>query len=351
MYTLNLKDTKLLSFDMDTGYYEVHVPELLPYSMRKTPNYRKFLGWINQRHLPLDRANVKLLLNAMRLPQGDTFEVMLATKALSLNDCYWIASEGDKWSEVNLYDNPFSEVLAGITLLADIKAITIQGQILTPETVGQGTYAKAWKREDGDLWLYKANYNKRESEAEYICHIIAEILGIGSVPYELVEVRGVTCSRCPNISNKEVSIVPIYDFYGGEYRDVFDWLGIVPDRDKFLEMLVFDGLVGNHDRHLRNWGVYVNAETTEVIGLHPLFDHNCAIDIETNFVKTPSPIVSNMTNTELARWAYKRVDHLWGPVAKLKDWYETREARVLFKRVYGRLDELEYLKERVREIT
>ena len=46
--------------------------------------------------------------------------IIAANKGLSLNDCFWVDAEGsgDTFEKVNLYDNRFSQVLAGLFALA-----------------------------------------------------------------------------------------------------------------------------------------------------------------------------------------------------------------------------------------
>ena len=45
-------------------------------------------------------------------------------------------------------------------------------------------------------------------------------------------------------------------------------------------MCVVDYLLANTDRHDMNWGFQRTAPDWKITGLHPLFDHNNAFDIE-----------------------------------------------------------------------
>ena len=357
-YSLYLKNTEIISIDQNKSEFKVLREDLIPHQMRNNPNYMTFVSWLSDRHLPLDRQNAKHLLNTMRLPQGSHLKVMILTRALSLNDCYWIKVEDeDSWDNLNLYENSFSNSLADISLTGATKSkfTLTKNKISTPETTNQGTYAKAWRKEEGITYLYKANFDRRECEAEFISSIIANKLGIEHVPYELLIEDGRILCKCPNITNLETSIIPMIHYLEslGEFPvDIFDYMTILKnDQNKFLEMLVFDGIIGNIDRHLRNWGFYMDSETTELKGLHPLFDHNCAIDVSINFKNYPSPLVNNKTTLELAQWAIKRTPHLLNNINNLAKWYNTKECEKLFKKTYSRLDELDYLKELLELVT
>ena len=77
-------------------------------------------------------------------------------KGLSLNDSYWVVEEGfsGTFSDYNLYDNRFSNILALI-------AFTGYGSSLrssfrsSPEFSTNGMLPKCWRRVDGKIMLYK----------------------------------------------------------------------------------------------------------------------------------------------------------------------------------------------------
>ena len=55
------------------------------------------------------------------------------TRALSLNDAYWITAADDSvsWEACNLYDNPFSERVAAIAFNGE--GVPDSGPVATPE--------------------------------------------------------------------------------------------------------------------------------------------------------------------------------------------------------------------------
>lgn len=50
------------------------------------------------------------------------------------------------------------------------------------------------------------------------------------------------------------------------------------DAENYYKTIVVDYLISNSDRHDQNWGFYMDNDTGELIGLHPIFDHNNAFD-------------------------------------------------------------------------
>jgi len=57
------------------------------------------------------------------------------------------------------------------------------------------------------------------------------------------------------------------------------------------------------------WGFLFHADTTEMIGLHPLFDHNNAFDVQ--YMQNPDADYianSQLTMRQAAQYARKRVD-------------------------------------------
>lgn len=84
------------------------------------------------------------------------------------------------------------------------------------------------------------------------------------------------CSACEIFTNKEQAFVPIgrivktggmkavrtyYEKLGQEYVDALN------------DMIVFDALIYNTDRHYGNFGVLVDSRTNRIIAPAPLFDH------------------------------------------------------------------------------
>ena len=66
--------------------------------------------------------------------------------------------------------------------------------------------------------------------------------------------------------------------------------------DEFVDLLVFDAIILNEDRHFGNFGVLVDNHSNQIIAPAPLFDHGLSLlcyamdeDFDTNYEKTRSP--------------------------------------------------------------
>ena len=88
------------------------------------------------------------------------------------------------------------------------------------------------------------------------------------------------CSVCELFTGKETAYVPVGRIIrtGGmkAVRQYYETLG-----DAFVqslnEMIVFDALICNTDRHFGNFGLLVDSRTNRIIKPAPLFDHGNAL--------------------------------------------------------------------------
>lgn len=242
-------------------------------------------SWLANRTLLLSRANAKKLYQAFRLDQtqDETSRAKLAIscRALSILDNYWVKLDTDDitWDEVNLRHNSLNQAIAQIALHGT--SLSLQGSLVSPEFTTNGAYAKAWRRdEDGSLWLYKLNDMQSTAKIEVVVSNILDCTNVNHCHYEAREDMDKYVCACPAMTSDEVSIADGLTFIGYCNR-----LGINPDeylkehdKDNYYNMFIVDYLIANPDRHGQNWGIAYDSETMEILGLHPLFDHNNAFN-------------------------------------------------------------------------
>jgi hypothetical protein len=345
------KNTELIHFT--DSHFELLTQDthLLPYAMQRNPNFITFHQWFTQRSIPLSRANAKWILNHVGATQTDALHLAYVTKAFSLNDVYWVKQDNDTtdtWESLNLYNNSFSETLRDIALVGYSKQITIGGNIETPETSTDGTYAKCWNRESDGIYMYKSSNGDKGIQAEYISSLIASRLGLNHVNYTIDTFEGIPCSKCKNMCNTEVSRLPMYSdltYKNAFPKSIYDYLQILPKiwYKDFYKMLLLDGLIGNTDRHLGNWGILIDANTNQLMGFHPLFDHNCAINPNVP-MNLPHPSLNDETIIGAAKVAYLQLEELHDKLNDLAAWYNLKSTTELFKSLYKSTTELNYLK-------
>ncbi|MCR4714285.1 MAG: hypothetical protein K5751_07890 [Treponemataceae bacterium] len=333
MTYLKLENKTVLKFEISNRHYEITAPELLPFPLRDTitdttkekkedmseiwfRNQEALSNFFYNRSLSVKRENAKYIMNQLGIKQNNDFEsrykAMMLCKALSVADNYWITDdESESWEDVNLASNPLHETLQQIALFG--RSLTIEGKLHTPEITGQGAYAKAWYREDGKLFLYKANsLGGNESEREVLASRVLDCFNVPHVKYDLTEKEGRTVCRCENMNFLNTSIVDSieYDIWcSRKGLDYFEEAKKI-DSEMFYKTIVVDYLIANSDRHGGNWGFYMNNQTGKLVCMHPLFDHNNAFDEA--FMKDPEggicQLIPGKTQRQAALYAVKQCD-------------------------------------------
>jgi hypothetical protein len=126
-------------------------------------------------------------------------------------------------------------------------------------------------------------------------------------------------SECPAMSDDSLSIVAGDDFIGycnRQDKDVEKEI-IKLDADSYYKMLIVDYLIANRDRHSQNWGFYYDSATTELKGMHPLFDHNNSFDTQCMQDESYPSHFGDKTLKENAMFAIKHCDfHFTGDITK-----------------------------------
>lgn len=215
-------------------------------------------------------------------------EYLYITHGLSLNDTLWFkpadAPQDVNWQTVNLYDNEFDETIAHFTLCGQGLAGSYTKPI-SPEFGTYGMLPKCWHREtDGNIYLYKSGTSGcsntgNEPYSEYMCSELLNAMNMPSfVPYTLKKYDGIVVSCCPIFTSKEVGYTPICNYANPvDFMDIiqiFEQLGL---REEFDNLMIFDALVYNTDRHLNNYGFLTNNDTYKVEGMAPVFDDGCGM--------------------------------------------------------------------------
>lgn len=289
IYTLMHFDTPLIVFsaekqaETNIRIIEVHKEnkELFPLDLAEISE-RGIESWIKHRSIPKNRAYVDTLLSSLGLSVNRPLDLISVSKGLSLNDCYWLKQEdsSDSFDGVNLYDNRFSRVLGQIAFTG-YGSSNVSGLTSSPEFTTNGMLPKCWRRINGKILLYKggtmgASNTGNEPYSEFYAYQIGKILGINVIPYNLSKWKDILCSTCELFTSKDLSFVPVGRIVrsGGmqAVKEYYKELG--PEFEKALnDMLIFDALIFNTDRHYGNFGFLIDSHTNSIIAPAPLFDH------------------------------------------------------------------------------
>jgi len=292
-YELRLYDKTLMMFEFKSGLlggYSLEIKhadesqKLFPLGLEMTDE--GVLKWLQRRVIPKNRTFVEEILRTFGLALGDTKGIIDICKGLSLNDSYWVVPAGfdGKFSDYNLYENRFSEILS----LVAYTGITQSDAAFStsPELTTDGMLPKAWRFiEHEGIYLYKggtsgfANSGK-EPYSEFYASQIAALMSLDAVHYELENWKGILASKCKLFTSIDTAFIPIgrivrtggldavvkyYDDLGREYAD------------SIRDMLVFDALIYNEDRHFGNFGLLRNSRTGEITAPAPIFDNGLSL--------------------------------------------------------------------------
>ena len=295
MFYLKQYDTVLLSFEILEDPLEgqkcrIHEIDeahanLLPVGLKKTDE--GLMSWLRSRIIPKNREYVDALLAKSGLSHNDTKGILQVCRGLSLNDSYWVVEEGfnGKYADYNLYEHDFVKVLSLIAYTGYGSSSRAKGFSSSPEFTTTGMLRKGWRKLGGKVLLYKggtsgAANTGNEPYSEFYAAQVAERMGIRHVSYGLSMWKGCMCSTCELFCDIDHSFVPIYRFMDKcTLRTVADYLRSLGGSyyDCFADMLVFDALICNEDRHFGNFGLMVDNKTNQPYAFAPLFDHGLSL--------------------------------------------------------------------------
>lgn len=289
IYVLKQFDMPLLRFSATTDTSEPEIEILwhnpdhadkLPLDLQLTPE--SLSKWLRHRTIPKNRAYVHSLLAKCGLNLNRPMSIINICKALSLNDCYWVAEDGDdsSFDKINLYDNPFSNVLAALAFTGYGSSIR-SSLTSSPEFTTNGMLRKCWRRISGKIYLYKGGTDGaanagNEPYSEFYAAQVAQAMGIHAIPYNLSKWKGTLCSTCELFTDKEHAFLPVGRLvtHGGfkAVAEYYQQLG--PEYISALgDMIILDALICNVDRHYGNFGFLIDNKTNQIIAPAPLFDH------------------------------------------------------------------------------
>lgn len=295
-YALKLYDQELMSFNLSYDRFanlkvevvdcDLSTKKLWPMGMSHESLEDDIASWAKSRTIPKNRKFVAEILATAGLSANDSIGILDTCKGLSVNDSYWLddGHEDLSFDDVNLFDNDLDEALSIVAYTGYSSGIKHKLGLSTEWTTN-GQYPKAWRRIDDKLVLYKAGStgfmnSGMEPYSEYFASQIAERMGIKHVSYNLEMWKGKLASTCPLINTKDVSYVP---FAYATKDHMFPASMAVAHAfsrdmmDDYRDMLLFDALICNPDRHAKNFGVLRDNKTGNVLGMAPLFDHNLSL--------------------------------------------------------------------------
>ena len=305
--TLMHKNTPVLYFD-NSREIRILNESLIPFQIKDVANIDLLTlqQFIKSRSISVRRKYYKDIVNYMGIQQeASEFAIMLKTQALSLQDHYWIkvpSNPNQKWEDINLFNNKFSEAIAFIAFTGSIP--TIQNELKTPEIATGGVYPKCWVRDGNDIYLYKASLeNGNETECEVFSSRVASFLSENALNYDFIIHENKRSSKCKiftSLELEEVSASNLAKYLSRNDVGLIDFL-LSEYRDYYFELLLVDSVVNNRDRHNSNFSFLYNEEKD--LKPAPIFDLNNSMSIED---KTSLLDPNKRNNLEVLRELIKR---------------------------------------------
>ncbi len=232
--------------------------------------------WWAHRAIPATRTGLDARLRELGIDNPS--RLPFKSLGLSLSDQYWVrpTDSAIRWEDVNYFHNGFD--LEGDSWLAGVG-------LRSPDNTSEGELPKRWVLENGHRVLLKGAgplgqepYNEAVATALFQRLLPAE----SHVPYEVRFTDTGPVSACRCFLRDDEEYIPAYYVrqiarqpnHHSDHRHMVECLaqlGIFDAEMRLAQMIVCDDILGNFDRHYRNFGIVRNVETLEC-RMAPLFD-------------------------------------------------------------------------------
>ena len=281
MYSLMLKDKAIANITIQHSPFQTNVnidnivnTKLLPLGMQS--GYYTVYDWLESRYILVHKRQNKEPFTALGINSIEQF--INLTNCTSLNDCYWVkaTSSNKTWNRVSLFRNSFNENIANYSFTGKLTSTSIAS---SPEFSTDGSFSKCWKRMNNEICLLKAGSNKAyslgyEPYSEIFACQLAKFLGLSIIVQELGQHNNTVVSKSKCICNENIGLVKLSELHDKCNTD-FEWLiSYYRDITFVHEMLMFDYLTCNVDRHFGNIWLYIDANDNNILGFTAICDNN-----------------------------------------------------------------------------
>ena len=282
MYYIMNKDIIIMSFEFVKNGLGIYEPVTAEGQLPDMFSRISLKQWLEMRRSAKHRTEIRKLLKSLGMLSLKGF--IDVTYGLTLTDTFWVKPADSKlnWNEVSLYKNKFNDIIANSAFLGSIPEFQLK--TTSPEYGTDGMLPKCWVRRENDIYLLKGGIkgfwnSSNEPYSEYFASQLADALKLNHVHYNIELYHNRTVSSCRLITSEKVSMFPSV-FLFSECSDISDYMKSVDNKgfsERFREMLVFDALIFNYDRHLGNMQFLYDADTLDIIDIAPIFDNGAGL--------------------------------------------------------------------------
>ena len=106
--------------------------------------------------------------------------------------------------------------------------------------------------------------------------------------YDINIYNGVLVNECKIFTNQDTSYLPFSQIFNNKDNNIENFIKNISNlygKDELDDLMVFDALILNIDRHLGNFGLLVNSETYQKIKNAPIFDNGKSLIYDFNIYK------------------------------------------------------------------
>ena len=341
-YHLKNKNQTLLSFDI---YKEIDKYDIVKFiykniilhsEVKKLPkglycddtltiNHQSLQHWFEKRKASEHRPNSLRFLNCGGDP-SDLHRYIEINRGISLNDTYWVApiDQDINWEEVSPYNNTLDQEIANIAFTNEFKIDFPEPKIrITAEPTTAGMLRKCWVNKADGIYLRKAyephvihKDGRSPIVMEFFAVQVADIMKIKHIPYTLSQYthrngeREIIC-ECPIFTSEDVGFVDALAYIDRAYLNstgkrwkcdnissygtqmvLAELFGV----KYYSDMMLFDTIILNQDRHFGNFGMLVDNNTGEYLDPAPLFDNGNALIATAQDISDYNVLMENIYN-------------------------------------------------------
>lgn len=244
--------------------------------------------WLLNRVIDSHRPSSRVLRKMLRLKTSDDLKIVTKYNAVSLTDTYWFKDVDSPmtWKQAIKATDYFSLIIENGSIDYD----SLPNDLRTFELTNVGSYEKCWKLKSDGWYMLKKQSNK-EVLSEYISYRVGKAMGLDMAEYE-IKGSGLIESR-NFIQDWNYNFEDAYCIVGDNEDEEYNVLQLKKIKPELLysyfEMLIFDAIIMNVDRHTHNYGILRDVDTGEVVSFAPLYDHNMSLYGSKVTLKDKSP--------------------------------------------------------------
>lgn len=197
-----------------------------------------------------------------------------------------------------------------------------------------GKFKKYSANLDGQSYILKMRQDDAPElpEVEYLCNQIGKLLGISVAEFYFIDFNGDRTFVTKNFikPGAPIDLQHIYHFRTHDQHSCEGSINVIIEKTQrphdvrmFIKTILFDSLIGNHDRHGRNLAFIIKAKN---ISLSPIYDNvsylslECGNMLEADF--NPTGKISTSETLEPSMCDYVKEFKKLGYLSEIQDFYK-----------------------------